>query len=87
MQEKISSTFLSLNNLMFLQMVKVTLYRSWRPLVDAPTFSDIRLAHGGEVVSPTRRPLFTPGRLLVLISVRCSVLTKQQISKDWKETL
>jgi hypothetical protein len=28
--------------------------------VEAPTFSDIRLTDGGKVVSPTRRPLFTP---------------------------
>jgi hypothetical protein len=28
--------------------------------VEAPTFSDIRLIDGGKVVSPTRRPLFTP---------------------------
>jgi hypothetical protein len=26
----------------------------------APTFSDIRLTDGGKVVSPRRRPLFTP---------------------------
>jgi hypothetical protein len=37
--------------------------------VEAPTFSDIRLTDGGEVVSPTRRPLLPPGRFLVLISV------------------
>jgi hypothetical protein len=44
--------------------VKLSLYRPWRPLglreVEAPTFSDIRLIDGGKVVSPTRRPLFTP---------------------------
>jgi hypothetical protein len=28
--------------------------------VEAPTFSDIWLIHGGKVVSITRRPLFTP---------------------------
>jgi hypothetical protein len=43
---------------------KVSLYRPWKPLglreVEAPTFSDIRLINGGKVVSPTRRPLFTP---------------------------
>jgi hypothetical protein len=37
-------------------------------------FLDNRLTDGGEVVSPTRRPPFTPppppGRFLVLISVR-----------------
>jgi hypothetical protein len=38
--------------------------------VEAPTFSDIRLTDGGKVVSPTRRPLFTPGRFLLLISVK-----------------
>jgi hypothetical protein len=26
--------------------------------VEAPTFSDIQLINGGNVVSPTRRPLF-----------------------------
>jgi hypothetical protein len=44
--------------------VKLTLYRPWRSLglrnVEAPTFSDIRLIDGGKVVSPTRRPFFTP---------------------------
>jgi hypothetical protein len=39
-------------------------YTPWRPLglreVEAPTFSDIRLIDDGKVVSPTRRPLFTP---------------------------
>jgi hypothetical protein len=36
-----------------------------------PHFLDNRLTDGGEVVSPTRRPPFTPpGRFLVLISVR-----------------
>jgi hypothetical protein len=42
----------------------LSLYRPWRPLglreVEAPTFSDIQHADGGKVVSPTRRPLFTP---------------------------
>jgi hypothetical protein len=28
--------------------------------VEAPTFSDNRLTDGGKVVSPTRRPHFTP---------------------------
>jgi hypothetical protein len=28
--------------------------------VEAPTFSDIRFTEGGKVVSPKRRPLFTP---------------------------
>jgi hypothetical protein len=54
--------------------VKCSLYRPWRPLglreIEAPTFSDIRLKDGGKVVSPTRRPLFTPRRSLVLIFVR-----------------
>jgi hypothetical protein len=31
--------------------------------VEAPTFSDIRLIHGGNVVSLTRRPLFTPRKI------------------------
>jgi hypothetical protein len=43
--------------------VKLSLYRPWSPLglreVEAPTFSDIRLTDGGEIVSLTRRPLFT----------------------------
>jgi hypothetical protein len=46
---------------------KFSLYRLWRPLglweVKAPTFSDIRLIGGGKVVSPTRRPLFTPRKI------------------------
>jgi hypothetical protein len=44
--------------------VNLSLHRPWRPIgsreVEAPTFSDIRLIDGGKVVSPTRRPLFTP---------------------------
>jgi hypothetical protein len=44
--------------------VKFSLYRPWRPVglreFEAPTFSDIRLIDGGKVVSPMRRPLFTP---------------------------
>jgi hypothetical protein len=47
--------------------VELYLYRPWRPVglreVDAPTFSGIRLADGGEVVSPTRRPFFTPRKI------------------------
>jgi hypothetical protein len=35
-----------------------------------PHFLDNRLTDGGEVVSPTRRPLLPPGRFLVLIYVR-----------------
>jgi hypothetical protein len=31
--------------------------------VGAPTFSDIRLIDGGKVISPTRRPLFTPKKI------------------------
>jgi hypothetical protein len=31
--------------------------------VEAPTFSDIRLIDGGKVVSPMRRPLFTPRKI------------------------
>jgi hypothetical protein len=38
--------------------------------VEAPTFSDNRLIDGGKFVSPTRRPLFTPRRVLVLTFVR-----------------
>jgi hypothetical protein len=55
-------------------MFYVRVYRPWRPLglreVEAPTFSDIPLIDGGNVVSPTRWPLLPPGRFLVLISVR-----------------
>jgi hypothetical protein len=44
--------------------VKLSLHKPWRLLglreVEAPTFSDNRLIDGGKVVSPTRRPLFTP---------------------------
>jgi hypothetical protein len=47
---------------------KLSLYRPWRPLglreVEAPTFLDIWLIDGGKVVSPTRRPLFTPRKIL-----------------------
>jgi hypothetical protein len=32
--------------------------------VEALIFSDIRLIDGGKVVSPTRRPLFTPRKIL-----------------------
>jgi hypothetical protein len=43
--------------------VKVSLYRPWRPLglckVEVPTFSDIRFADDGKIVSLTRWPLFT----------------------------
>jgi hypothetical protein len=50
---------------LFGKKVKLSPYRPWRPLglreVEAPTFSDIRLIDSGKVVvSPTRRPLFTP---------------------------
>jgi hypothetical protein len=38
--------------------------------IEAPTFSDIQLTHGGKVVSPTRRTPLTPENFLVLISVR-----------------
>jgi hypothetical protein len=48
-------------------VVKLSLYTPWRPLglleVEAPTFSDIRLTDDGKVVSPTRRPLFTPRKI------------------------
>jgi hypothetical protein len=47
--------------------VKLSPYRPWRPLglreVEAPTFSDIQLIDSGEVVSPTRQPVFTPIKL------------------------
>jgi hypothetical protein len=35
-----------------------------------PHFLDTRITDGGEVFSLMRRPPFTPGRFLVLISVR-----------------
>jgi hypothetical protein len=38
--------------------------------VEAPKFSDIRLTDGGKVINPTRRPFLSPGRFVVLISVR-----------------
>jgi hypothetical protein len=55
--------------------VKLSPYRPWRPLVlqevEAPTFSlDNRLTDGGEAVSLTCRLVFTPRKILVLISVR-----------------
>jgi hypothetical protein len=54
--------------------VKLSLHGLWRPSglqeVEALTFSDIWLTGGGKVVSPMRRPLFTPRHILVLISVR-----------------
>jgi hypothetical protein len=31
--------------------------------IEAPTFSDIRLADGANIVSRTRRPLFTPRKI------------------------
>jgi hypothetical protein len=47
--------------------VMLSMYWPWRPLwlgeIEAPTFSDIRLTDGGKVVSPTRRPLFTPRKI------------------------
>jgi hypothetical protein len=47
--------------------VELSLYRPRRPLglreVEAPTFTDTRLIDGGEVVSPTHRPLFTPTKI------------------------
>jgi hypothetical protein len=66
---KTEKTFNSLKHEFFLNKVKVnlSLYRPWRLLglreVEAPTFSDIRLIDGGKVVSPTRRPLFTPRKI------------------------
>jgi hypothetical protein len=39
----------------------------WRPTgvreVEAPIFSDIWFTDGGQVVSPTRRPLFIPRKI------------------------
>jgi hypothetical protein len=47
--------------------VKLSLSRPWRSLgmreVVAPTFSDIRNTDDGKVVSPMRRPLFTPRKI------------------------
>jgi hypothetical protein len=47
--------------------VKLSLYRLWTPLglreVETPTFSDIWLIDGGKVVSPMRRPVFTPRKI------------------------
>jgi hypothetical protein len=47
--------------------VNLSLYRPWWSLglreVEAPTFSDIRLTDDGNVVSPTRRPLFNPRKI------------------------
>jgi hypothetical protein len=46
--------------LKYLCKVKLSLYRTWRPLwlreVEAPTFTDIRLTDGGKVVRPRPRP-------------------------------
>jgi hypothetical protein len=46
---------------------KLSLYRPWRPSglreFEVPTFSDIRLTDGFKVVSPMRRPLFTPRKI------------------------
>jgi hypothetical protein len=54
--------------LMCKDMVKLFLFRPWRLFnlrdVEAPTFSDIRLIDGGKIVSPMRRPLFTPRKFL-----------------------
>jgi hypothetical protein len=47
--------------------LKLSLYRLWRPLalreVEGFTFSDISLTDGSKVVSPMRRPLFTPRKI------------------------
>jgi hypothetical protein len=47
--------------------VKLSLYRPWRPLglreVEVLTFSGVRLTDGGEVVSPTLRPLLIPRKI------------------------
>jgi hypothetical protein len=60
--------------------VKLSLYMPWRTLglreFEAPTFSDIRLIDGGRVVSPTRRPLLTPGKIPV--THLCSRLSRPQ---------
>jgi hypothetical protein len=54
-------------NAQHLGKVKLFLYRPWRALglreFEAPTFSDIRLIDGNKIVSPTRRPLFTPRKI------------------------
>jgi hypothetical protein len=53
--------------------VKLSPYRPWRPLVlrevEALTVSDIRLIDGGKVVSPTRRPLFTPKKIVQEVEI------------------
>jgi hypothetical protein len=47
--------------------VKLSPYRLWRPVglreIEASTFSDIQLIDGSKVVSPMRRPLFTPRKI------------------------
>jgi hypothetical protein len=92
--ENITTTIITIIHL-YLVKVKLSLCRPWRPLglreVEAPPFSDIRHTDGGKVVRPTRRPLFTPGRFLVLISVRGRVDTRaivrlQILSKLKKST-
>jgi hypothetical protein len=59
---------LRLRKLVYLPLkVKLSPYRPWRPLVlrevEAPTFSDIQLTDASKVVSPMRRPLFTPRKI------------------------
>jgi hypothetical protein len=53
--------------LYIISKVKLSPYRPWKilglPEVEALRFSDIRLIDGGEIVSPTRRPLFTPRKI------------------------
>jgi hypothetical protein len=54
--------------------IKLSLYRPWRPLglrvVEAPTFSDIRLIDGGRLSTLCAGRFLPPGRFLVLIFVR-----------------
>jgi hypothetical protein len=61
-------------NLQYEVKVKLSLYKSWRPLglweFEAATFSDKELRDGGKIVSPTRQPSLPLGSFLVLIPVR-----------------
>jgi hypothetical protein len=61
--------FLSLRSVYVgvVEVKTIPVNRTWKPsglrVVEAPTFSDIRLTDGGKVVSPTCRPLFTPRKI------------------------
>jgi hypothetical protein len=66
--KQITSTFISLHFylLMCIVKVKLSLYRPWRPLGLRVWRSHIFrhwLTDGDKVVSPTRRPLFTPRKI------------------------